>query len=169
MAEFTIRPATAADAPIIARHRAEMFTDMGVLPSAIYQSLVDETVRYLERAMPAGEYLGWLAAPGGSAADIVAGAGVQRRRVLPHPSATGENVVLASGRQAIVLNVFTEPAWRRRGLARLLMAEILGWARSVALDTLVLHASDAGRPLYEELGFDATNEMRLRESLIPDR
>jgi len=25
-----------------------------------------------------------------------------------------------------------------------------------------LHASDAGRPLYEELGFRATNEMRLR-------
>jgi len=24
-----------------------------------------------------------------------------------------------------------------------------------------LHASDEGRPLYESIGFDATNEMRL--------
>ncbi len=61
-----------------------------------------------------------------------------------------------------MLNVFTEPAWRRRGLAELLMRHILDWARQERLDRLVLHASDDGRPLYERLGFAATNEMRYR-------
>jgi len=27
---------------------------------------------------------------------------------------------------------------------------------------VTLHASDKGRPLYESLGFEATNEMRLK-------
>jgi hypothetical protein len=33
------------------------------------------------------------------------------------------------------------------------------WAADEGFDQLVLHASDAGRPLYVSLGFAATNEM----------
>ena len=72
---------------------------------------------------------------------------------------------IAAGRHAIVLNVYTEPAWRRRGLGELLMREVLAWARREQLDRLVLHASEAGRPLYERLGFVATNEMRFTGEL----
>jgi GNAT superfamily N-acetyltransferase len=64
-----------------------------------------------------------------------------------------------------VLNVHTEPPWRRRGLARRLMLEVLSWARTEALDSLVLHAAPEGRSLYEALGFVATNEMRFVEDL----
>ena len=42
---------------------------------------------------------------------------------------------------------------------------MLAWARAERLDRLVLHASDAGRPLYERLGFAATNEMRFTGEL----
>lgn len=62
---------------------------------------------------------------------------------------------------------FTEPAWRRRELAELLMRHILEWARDQRLDRLVLHASAEGRGLYERLGFVATNEMRFNGSLTP--
>jgi GNAT superfamily N-acetyltransferase len=64
-----------------------------------------------------------------------------------------------------VLNVFTEPEWRKRGAARLVMEEILRWAREEKLDRLVLHASDEARSLYEQMGFIATNEMRFGEEL----
>jgi hypothetical protein len=60
---FTVRHATVADAPIISRHRAEMFRDMGALPSSLYDPLMASTVCYLEHMMPAGEYVGWLAMP----------------------------------------------------------------------------------------------------------
>jgi GNAT superfamily N-acetyltransferase len=73
-------------------------------------------------------------------------------------------VGLAEGRHAIVLNVFTEPAWRRQGVGELLMREILEWAAQERLDRLVLHASREGRALYERLGFVATNEMRFAGS-----
>jgi GNAT superfamily N-acetyltransferase len=70
-------------------------------------------------------------------------------------------VAVAAGRHGIVVNVFTESAWRRRGVAELLMREVLAWAREQRLDRLVLHASADGRRLYERLGFVATNEMRF--------
>ena len=50
-------------------------------------------------------------------------------------------------------------------MARRLMTEILSWARAVRLESLVLHAATDGRPLYEQLGFVATNEMRFTGDL----
>jgi len=61
--------------------------------------------------------------------------------------------------EAIVVNVYTEPAWRRRGAARTLMEQVIDWARAQGIGRLVLHASKDGRALYERLGFAPTNEM----------
>jgi len=59
------------------------------------------------------------------------------------------------------VNVFTEPQWRRRGIAGVLIKEIIIWSRNEHIDRLVLHASNEGRSVYEGLGFIASNEMRL--------
>lgn len=158
---FSIRRTTVADASAIARHRAEMFSDMGQLPPALYDPLVQETIARLKIMIPEGEYVGWLAAPAEDPATIVAGAGVQLRHALPHALAAASHEVLARGRQGIVLNVFTEKAWRKKGAARRLMEEMLAWAKTAGLDTLVLHAAPDGRHLYESLGFVQTNEMRF--------
>jgi GNAT superfamily N-acetyltransferase len=162
---FEVRWATAADADVIARHRAEMFSDMGQLPQRLYSDLVERTIAYLRDAIPRGEYIGWLASSDDRSDIVIAGAGVQLRRILPHPiTRAGENRV-AHGNQAIVLNVFVEKPWRRRGLAALLMRHVLEWASSADIDTLVLHASDDGRALYERLGFVPTSEMRYARQL----
>ena len=163
---FRVRLATAGDAPTIARHRCRMLQDMGQLPPPADEELHARTVAYLTGALQRAEYVGWLASPRDEPETIVAGAGVQRRRVLPHPLRSGGGEVsVAEGRHAIVLNVYTEPAWRRRGLAELLMRRVLAWAREERLDRLVLHASQEGRRLYERLGFVATNEMRFTGDL----
>src|SRR5688500_12592193 len=106
--KFNVRRATVGDVATIARHRAEMFRDMNVLPESLYDELVTASVRYLTAAIPVEEYVGWLVAGRDSPQQIVAGAGVQQRRVLPHPLRSGDSIVLAGGRQGIVLNVFTE-------------------------------------------------------------
>jgi GNAT superfamily N-acetyltransferase len=161
-----IRLATPADAPIIAWHRARMFQDMGQLPPSGFEPLRARSEDFLRGAIERGEYVGWLATPHGASRVVVAGAGVQLRRVLPHPASLPDGSVgVAPGRHGIVLNVFTEPEWRRRGVAEQLMRRVLGWAREQRLDRLVLHASDQGRVLYEGLGFVATNEMRFEGSL----
>ena len=38
------------------------------------------------------------------------------------------------------------------------------WCAREGVETVILHASDEGRPLYERLGFEATNEMRLKRA-----
>ena len=163
---FEIRLATITDAALIGWQRARMFRDMGLVPNELFDSyrLLCET--RLDEQLSSGEYIGWLAYPNESPNQFVAGAGVQLRRVLPHPvGEPGGQITIADGRHAILLNVFTEPEWRRRGLATLLIKRIIAWARSERLDRLVLHASDEGRPVYEQLGFIQTNEMRFRERL----
>jgi predicted GNAT family acetyltransferase len=61
----------------------------------------------------------------------------------------------------VIINVYTEPEARRQGLARRLMSLMIQWLKEQGFKSVVLHASDAGRHLYEELGFVPTNEMRL--------
>ena len=64
-----------------------------------------------------------------------------------------------TGRRALVRRA--EPEFRRQGLARRLMVTAIAWCRDQGLRSVSLHASDFGRPLYEDLGFRQTNEMRL--------
>jgi GNAT superfamily N-acetyltransferase len=162
---FSIRPARVEDAPAIAWHRARMFQDMGMVSPVTFGTLQNEARLWTERALASGEYVGWLGTPKGQPEVIAGGAGVQLRQVPPHPFRPPRESAVAKGKHAIVLNVFTEPEWRRRGLAKLLMEEILGWARAERLDQLVLHASDEARRLYEKMGFVATNEMRFEGGL----
>ena len=163
-APFLIRQARLEDAPVIAWHRARMFQDMGELSTAAFDDFQKEARVWLERALGRGEYIGWLGVPKDKPNVIAGGAGVQLRHVSPHPSRSPKDGGFAKGKHAIVVNVFTEPEWRRRGLARLLMKEILHWAGTERLDRLVLHASDGARSLYEQMGFVATNEMRYEGS-----
>ena len=159
---FTIRLATLADLGAIAEHRARMFQEMGEVPAQAFEILRTKSHERLRDLLTRGEYIGWLAGPARKPDIIAGGAGVQLRHVLPHPLlGAKEGNTIAEGRHAIILNVFTEPDWRRQGVAVLLLQTIIDWARTERLDRLVLHASDAGRSLYARLGFVGTNEMRL--------
>jgi GNAT superfamily N-acetyltransferase len=159
--QFRIRPATPADSGLIARHRAEMFRDMGRLADeAAAQALHAAAEPELRAWLEAGTYLGWLAVPEAKAEEVAGGAGLQLRALLPRPGKDGRGV--ARGPEAYILNVFVERAWRRRGAAGLLMDRVLAHVRQEGFTTISLHASDEGRPLYERLGFRETNELRLR-------
>jgi GNAT superfamily N-acetyltransferase len=155
---FRIRRATAQDAGIVAWHRARMFQDMGDVSRDAFEILRAKARARLKEWLDSGDYVGWLATPADQPEMIVGGAGVQLQPILPRPvnaSTVGE------GRQGTVVNVFTEPRWRRRGIAGLLMKEIITWSKDEHLDRLLLHASDEGRSVYERLGFIAGNEMRF--------
>jgi GNAT superfamily N-acetyltransferase len=68
----------------------------------------------------------------------------------------------SEARRALILNVSTEPEFRRRGLARQFLVTMIQWLKEQGFCNVFLHPSDEGRHLYEELGFVATNEMRLQ-------
>lgn len=154
-----IRLATVADIPVIARHRVRLFSEVRLLAPAEAPAMVDLTVRFLERAIPAGEYVGWLAVDSDDPRIVAGGAGLQRRTVLPFPFGEGKGV--GFGHEALVINVYTEPEFRRLGLARRLMDALIEWSRAAGIERIALHATPDGRPLYESLGFHDTNELRL--------
>jgi GNAT superfamily N-acetyltransferase len=160
--EFHVRRAILADADIIGTHRARMFYDMGDIPDHLFEEFRVRSRDRVHEQLISGEYVGWLASRSNALEKIVAGAGAQLRRVMPHPS-TGPNGEpgIGEGRHALIINVYTEPEWRRHGVAALLMQHIIDWSSEERLDRLVLHASDEGRALYEKLGFVLTNEMKF--------
>jgi GNAT superfamily N-acetyltransferase len=154
---FAIRQATVADIPSLTRHRCEMFKDMGQLRDDHYEKLAEASVRYFEEAIPAGEYVAWVVTPEDKPGVIVAGGGVQIRPILPRPDRHGR--LLRPGPQGLIVNVYTEKRWRRKGLAEMITSTIIEWSRENGVSSLVLHASEMGRPLYERLGFVSSNEM----------
>jgi GNAT superfamily N-acetyltransferase len=152
MDELRIRKAGIDDLQHLLHHRRAMFEDMG--ESSAY---LDRTERasseYFREALTAGTYQAWVCeTPEG---EVIGGGGI----VLSEwPGFPGEG----RGQRATILNMYTKPKSRRRGIARRLMETMIAWCRAEGFASVSLHASRFGRPLYEALGFEPTNEMRLK-------
>ena len=154
---YTIRRCTRDDAATIARHRVEMFKDMGDVPTVeLASELLEKSTRALAVLLADDSYVGWFAVD--SHANVIAGAGVHIKPQLPRIS--HDHLRVEDSAVPLAVNVYTEPQWRGQGIARALMRVLMEWATAQGTDRVVLHASDAGRPLYESLGFHSTNEMR---------
>lgn len=130
-----------------------MFRDMGEADGAAASIIDNSSQDRLAALIQAREYYGFLAEYEG---EVIAGGGVWLRPLLPRPGA------LQGAVEAYVLNVYTEPKHRRNGVARAIMEAILDWCRERRVARVVLHASKEGRSLCEDLGFEPSNEMRIR-------
>jgi GNAT superfamily N-acetyltransferase len=163
LVQYTIRPATLRDAPVVARHRVGMFRDMGQVPTDVLATaLLETSTAAIDALLRDGSYVGWFAID--ESDRVLAGAGAQLLPQLPRIS--HDRVGVDNGALLLVLNVYTEPAYRTMGIARALMNTLMDWAKGQGFDRVLLHASDAGRPLYESLGFVPTNHMRWSPSRI---
>lgn len=149
--DYTIRRAAPDDAGVITQHRRRMFTDMGDQPYIQSVEIDAAYQRWLHPKLADETYQGWLVMCGGQ---IIGGAGIEIRERPPHP-------VGLMTRCAYIVNVYVEPDYRQQGIARELLRTLLAWCAEQGLRLASLHASTKGRPLYESLGFTASNEMRL--------
>lgn len=147
-----IREATLDDLAHIVHHRARMFADMGVYGPEQFAELAPVSEQYFRAAIADGTYRGWLAET--EDGRVIAGGGIVIAFWPGYPHSSRP-------RRAWILNMYTEPEVRRRGIARRLMQTMLDWCRAEGFPSVSLHASNEGRFLYESLGFKATNEMRL--------
>jgi len=148
---YAVRVATVDDIPLLVAYRRAMFESMGMQDKPALSAMCEAMSLYLLAALPSGEYRGWVAVAG---SEVMASGGVVIQRLPPSP----RNM---DGRQGYIMNIYTAPAWRRRGVATDIVQAILDYLRQVGVPVATLHATDAGRPVYEHLGFTPTNEMRL--------
>ena len=153
--DIHIRKAAAADLTHILHHRRAMFEEMGFRDPAVLDRMEDLSEEYFGEALRAGKYVSWLVED--SHGQIVGGGGVL---VASWPGFPGEN----RAERAWILNMYVEPGMRLQGLAKRLMEAMIRWCRERGLSSVSLHASSAGRPVYESLGFQQTNEMRFKLS-----
>jgi GNAT superfamily N-acetyltransferase len=124
-----------------------MFADMGVPLDATRLGRAFRA--WLASAMPAGTYRAWVVADPEDV--IVAGGGITIIPWPPGPRYLGD-------RLAFVYNVYTEPAHRHRGIARMVMDAIHTWCRQQGISSIALNASESGRSLYDSMGYQASPE-----------
>ena len=151
MSNYRIRSATLDDLDILVHHRLAMFTDMGTpMDTAAVAHAFRE---WVTKMLPGGTFRAWLVeTPSG---EVVAGGGITVLPWPPGPQNLGDTL-------AFVYNVYTEPAHRRRGLARTVMEAIHGWCREAGIAAVGLNSSTEGQPLYESLGYSVrTNPMMI--------
>jgi GNAT superfamily N-acetyltransferase len=153
---LTLRLATVDDIPVLVNHRRRMFEDMyadkNVVRDPAGYAAMDEAYAVLLRyEIPAGSTRVWVIEDGGK---IAASGALKFTDWLPRPDGQRRGLVY-------VHSVYTVPEYRRQGLARRLLNAMIDYCRDNGWPRLTLHASDMGRGLYEDLGFEPTNEMRL--------
>ena len=146
-----IRLATPSDAALITAHRHRMFADNELAPEDVLARMDTAFEPWVRERLSDSRYVGLLLEEQGS---VLAGAGVFFGDFPPHWRHTEPT-------RAYVLNVYTEPAARGRGLAHLLMQAVLDKCRERSITTVVLHASPQGLPIYKRLGFTRTDEMMI--------
>ena len=67
----------------------------------------------------------------------------------------------SKGYYGFIGDVYTVPTNRNRGISMKLNEEALNWLRDYGVSFVRLLASDAGRPIYERLGFSPDVDMVL--------
>jgi GNAT superfamily N-acetyltransferase len=128
-----------------------MFEEIGLYRNADFSPQWRERfLDYFSRRIAAGEARYALALDGER---IVGTAGAML--------ADGYPVIIHGLRFGYIFGVRVEPAYRGRGLAASLTREAISFLRSHGCIRIRLHASNAGRSIYEHLGFTPSNEMHL--------
>ena len=150
--DLTIRPARLSEVDIIVGHRRAMLAEIRQPQVALLDAIDAAFAPWLTERMASSDYLGWFAVT--PAGEVAAGAGLWLMDWLPH-------LMHVEPRRGNIVNVYVQPAYRRHGLARALTETAVNWCRDHEVNMVILHASEAGRPLYQALGFAPTNEMSL--------
>lgn len=132
---WTVRQARPTDRHLIARHRYFKADDKA--------EDCDCYADWLQTRIGQEVYVGRLAT---SADEVIGGAGCV---LLDWGPGRGSSTSL----QARIVNVFTDPQWRRRGIARRLVSEIIGECELRGIRRFSLGATADAESLYRGLGF----------------
>ena len=150
----SVRRAGPDDLDALVATRVALFRELGQADAAGTSAFAISVRATLERMLADGSALAWIATEAAPSATSGACVLLVFPR-LPSP------LNLAT-REGYLLNVWVAEAQRRRGIATALVEAALAEARRLALGRIRLHATPAGRAVYERLGFHLrSDEMEL--------
>jgi len=149
--DFKLRATTLSDLELHVRHRVVMFQDMDYGDAAGHETMATTFRDRLRTWLSTGEVRGVLAESEGQ---VVAGALLQFKEALPNP-------LSPQAVRGYLFNVYTDPAFRSRGLARRMTLALLDVAKAQGIGMIELHASKHAEGMYRSMGFEPTPEFRL--------
>lgn len=133
--------------------RRAMFVDMGPATQEQLAALDRTYARFVRREMKARRLSCYLAET--KEGKVVAGGAIWLRETPPRVNFPG-------GRIPYLMSFYTEPAFRGKGLATRIVKEAMKWGSERGYPWMMLHATAAGRGVYEKLGWEPTSEMRYK-------
>ena len=151
---FKIRKAELRDVEALVRMRFELLhvaPALGVptdLSEEEWQAVREATREYFARALPTGEHCGVVA----EAEGIVVGCG--GIVFMERPPYQGN----LKGREAYLMNMYTETEWRGEGIGAAIVGELLRCAREAGAKRVSLDAEQKARRLYGKAGFHGNVE-----------
>lgn len=145
--------ATLADIDLLTKTRIAVLRAANQLSDDIDMTEVErESYRYYTRALRDDAHIAYLVFDGER---FVGSGGVSFYQVMP----TYHN---PSGYKAYIMNMYTDPAYRRKGIATKTLDMLVNDIRHRGMTDISLEATDMGRPLYEKYGFvKSSHEMTL--------
>jgi GNAT superfamily N-acetyltransferase len=148
------RRANVNDVETLVEYRVRFLNELYNHPENDETKILRKKLReYFSRTIPSKEFIAWLAECNGK---IVGTGGMV---VWQLPSRYGG---LESGRAGYVLNFYTVPETRRKGICTHLLNELIKEAKSLGIRYLHLHASKDGISIYRKAGFVEPNQTELK-------
>ncbi|MBD3191693.1 MAG: GNAT family N-acetyltransferase [Candidatus Heimdallarchaeota archaeon] len=147
------RAANLEDIDLLVNLRIEFLYEALALPKETPAKALRKSLKnYFQRKMPKKEFIAWLAFNND---ECIATSGLSFYDVPPVFSNP-------SGKKAYIMNMYTRPPWRRKGIGTELLKRLLEEIKTRRIKVVVLHATEMGKTLYEKFGFRETNEMELK-------
>lgn len=152
---LTYKRAAIEDLDILTETRIEVLRAANKLSVDTDMSEVKkQSYDYYKRALCDGTHIAYLVFDGDR---FVGAGGVSFFQVMP----TYHN---PSGKKAYIMNMYTNPEYRRKGIAYKTLDMLIRDTKSKGITAISLEATAMGRPLYERYGFIKMNdEMELPE------
>lgn len=150
---ITYRKATHKDIDTLIKLRLDYLTaDRGELSKEETEAVVSQLRDYFPKQLNSS-FIAFLAVYDGQAVSTVFMA------VAEKPA----NPAFITGKIATILNVFTYPEYRRKGIATKLLTMLISEAKTMNISYLEFSATDSGKPLYEKLGFECCKQSKYTE------
>ncbi len=146
------RKAAMEDINELVRLRIDFLNEVQVTVGQNDEELTKQTFEYLKINMQNDSFVSWLALDNDK---IVGTSGICFYTIPP----SFKNI---TGKNAYIMNMYTIPGYRSRGIANELFQSVVKEAKNRGCGKITLNATDMGRPLYLKNGFvDSHGDMVL--------